>query len=156
VAVEGELEAVKGVEDGLGSAEAGDLVPLDLALAFVRQTGIDSFAPAIGTAHGVYREEPTINFDRVEAIVAAQPIPIVLHGGTGLRDEVIRRLIALGAVKVNISTLLKITYTDSLRAHLNAHPEQHDPARLHQAVKRDVQAMAAERMQILGSTGKAP
>ena len=156
VAVEGELEAVEGVEDDVGSDDAGAVVPLEQAVAFMRTTKIDSFAPAIGTAHGVYRREPKINFRRVEEIVAAEPLPIVLHGGTGLKDDVFRDLIRLGAVKVNISTQLKITYTEGLRKHLNAHPAQHDPAKLHDAVKRDVQAMAAGYMQVFGSAGKAP
>jgi ketose-bisphosphate aldolase len=156
VAVEGELEAVKGVEDGMGSEEGSDAVPLDKALAFVRATKIDSFAPAIGTAHGVYQTEPKINFQRVADIVTAEPIPIVLHGGTGLKDEVFQQLIRLGAVKVNISTNLKIVYTDALRNHLNAHPTQHDPAKLHDAVKPQVQAMAANYMRLFGSAGKAP
>ena len=156
VAVEGELEAVEGVEDDVGSDAEGVVVPLDQAVAFMRATKIDSFAPAIGTAHGVYKHEPKINFRRVEEIVAAEPRPIVLHGGTGLKDEVMQHLIRLGAVKVNISTQLKITYTDGLRNHLNAHPAQHDPAKLHDAVKKDVQAMAAGYMRVFGSVGKAP
>jgi ketose-bisphosphate aldolase len=156
VAVEGELEAVRGVEDGIGSEEGSEEVPLDKALAFVRATRIDSFAPAIGTAHGVYKTEPKINFQRVADIVAAEPVPIVLHGGTGLKNEVFLELIRRGAVKVNISTNLKIVYTDGLRDHLNANPAQHDPAKLHDVVKKKVQAMAADYMRLFGSADKAP
>jgi ketose-bisphosphate aldolase len=156
VAVEGELEAVKGVEDGIGSDEGSDEVPLDKALAFVRATRIDSFAPAIGTAHGMYKREPNINFQRVSDLVAAEPIPIVLHGGTGLKDEVFKRLISLGAAKVNISTHLKIVYTDGLRNYLKANPTQHDPTKLHEVVKRQVQAMAADYMRLFSSAGQAP
>jgi ketose-bisphosphate aldolase len=155
IAVEGELEAVKGVEDGMGSEAGSDPVPLDKALAFVRTTKIDSFAPAIGTAHGVYKAEPKINYQRVADIVAAEPLPIVLHGGTGLKDEVFIKLISLGAVKVNISTNLKIVYTDGLRDYLNANPTQHDPAKLHDAVKVKVQAMGAHYMRLFGSAGKS-
>jgi fructose-bisphosphate aldolase class II len=156
VAVEGELEAVEGVEDDVGSEDEGAVVPLDQAVAFMRATRIDSFAPAIGTAHGVYKREPKINFKRVEEIVAAEPCPIVLHGGTGLKEEVFHELIRLGAVKVNISTQLKITYTETLRNHLNAYPAQHDPAKLHDAVRKEVRAMAAGFMRTFGSAGKAP
>lgn len=155
VAVEGELESVKGVEDGMGSEEEGAVVPLDLAVAFMRQTKIDSFAPAIGTAHGVYKKEPKINFQRVEEIVAAEPLPIVLHGGTGLSNQVFAELIRLGAVKVNISTQLKITYTDGLRNYLNQRPDEHDPAKLHDAVGKQVKAMAVDYMRIFGSQGRA-
>ena len=93
IAVEGELEAVRGVEDGIGSDDEGAIVPLDKCLEFMRTTKIDSFAPAIGTAHGLYKKEPRINFERVSEIVAAQPLPIVLHGGTGLTDQVFKELI---------------------------------------------------------------
>ena len=76
VAVEGELEAIAGVEDGIGDEYGGAVVALDKALAFIRQTGVDSFAPAIGTAHGLYRATPKINFARVSEIVAGEPLPL--------------------------------------------------------------------------------
>src|SRR3984957_6614799 len=82
--VEGELEAVRGIEDDVGSDVEGELVPVERCVEFIEATGIDCFAPAIGTAHGLYKTEPKINLDRVEAIVAGCPKPIVLHGGTGL------------------------------------------------------------------------
>jgi len=155
VAVEGELEAIKGVEDGVGNEYGSPAVALDRALAFLRQTGIDSFAPAIGTAHGLYKGEPHINFARVSEIVAAEPVPIVLHGGTGLSDAVFHELIARGAVKVNISTQLKITFADAFRDYLAAHPTEYDPLKLLAAVKKSVQAMAAGFMRVFGSEGKA-
>jgi len=155
VAVEGELEAIKGVEDGVGSEEGSAVVALDKAVQFIRETGIDSFAPAIGTAHGLYKGEPKINFNRVSEIVAAEPIPLVIHGGTGLSNETFRDLIRRGAVKTNISTQLKITMADSFRSYLNEHPSEYDPMRLLNAVKKDVQAMAVGFMQIFGSAGRA-
>lgn len=155
VAVEGELEAIQGVEDGIGSDEASGVVALDKALEFIRQTGIDSFAPAIGTAHGVYKGTPKINFQRVAEIVAAEPLPLVIHGGTGLTDETFHELIRLGAVKTNISTQLKITFADSFRDYLAAKPTEYDPLKLLNAVKKNVQAMAADYMRTFGSAGRA-
>ena len=116
VAVEGELEAIAGVEDGIGDERGGAVVALDKALAFMRHTGVDSFAPAIGTAHGVYKGPPKINFARVSEIVAGEPLPLVVHGGTGLSSDTFQDLIRRGAVKVNISTQLKITFADAFRA----------------------------------------
>jgi len=155
VAVEGELEAVKGVEDGLGSEDESPVVPLDKALAFMRATCIDSFAPAIGTAHGVYKSEPTINFDRVSEIVHAMPIPLVVHGGTGLSDAVIQELIRRGAIKINISTQVKLTFISGLRDCLNNHPNEREPLKLLGASERYVESMAADLMGVLGSEGKA-
>jgi fructose-bisphosphate aldolase class II len=153
VAVEGELEAIKGVENGAGSDYGGPVVALDEALTFIRETGIDSFAPAIGTAHGLYKGEPKINFERVSEIVAAELIALVIHGGTGLSDAVFQELICRGAVKFNISTQLKVTFADSLRAYLNERPAEYDPLKLLGVVRNDVQAMAARFMQVFGSAG---
>lgn len=155
VAVEGELEAVKGVEDGVGGEDEGSVVPLDKAVAFIRATGVDSFAPAIGTAHGVYKGTPKINFKRVAEIVAAEPIPLVVHGGTGLSDETFHELIRLGAPKVNVSTQLKIVLADSYRTYLEQKPTEYDPLKLLGAVKKNLVAQVASFMRIFGSEGKA-
>ncbi|MGD0497205.1 MAG: class II fructose-bisphosphate aldolase [Bryobacteraceae bacterium] len=155
VAVEGELEAVKGVEDGLGSEEEGGVIPLDKAVAFIRATGIDSFAPAIGTAHGMYKGAPKINFERVRQIVAAEPVPLVVHGGTGLSEATFQELIRSGAPKVNISTQLKITLADSYRAYLNERPSEYDPMKLLAAVKKKLVEQVAYFMRVFGSAGRA-
>jgi len=155
VAVEGELEAVKGVEDGIGDEYGGAVVALDKAVAFIRETGIDSFAPAIGTAHGLYKGTPKINFERVSEIVAAEPVPLVVHGGTGLSDDTFRELIRRGAPKVNISTQLKITLADGFREYLAAKPTEYDPLKLLGAVKKKVTEQVAHFMRVFGSEGKA-
>jgi len=154
-AVEGELEAVRGVEDGVGSDDQGAIVALVKCVEFLEQTHVDSFAPAIGTAHGLYKAKPKINFQRVREIVAAHPVPIVLHGGTGLTDETFQELIAAGCAKVNISTMLKITLCDGYRNHLNRKPEEHDPLKLRAAVYGNIVAMAKGFMDVFGSVGKA-
>jgi fructose-bisphosphate aldolase class II len=154
-AVEGELEAVYGVEDGIGKEQQDELVPLDKCVEFLEQTGIDSFAPAIGTAHGLYKSAPKIDFDRVREIVSAHPTPIVLHGGTGLSDDVFKRLIAEGCAKVNISTMLKITYCDGYRTYLDAKPQEHDPLKVMASVREQLVTMAKGFMEIFGSAGKA-
>jgi len=155
VAVEGELEAVKGVEDGVGGEDQGAVVPLDKAVAFIRATGIDSFAPAIGTAHGVYKGTPKINFDRVSEIVAAEPIPLVVHGGTGLSEETFHELIRRGAPKVNVSTQLKIVLADSYRTYLEEKPKEYDPLKLLGAAKKNLVAQVIYFMKVFGSEGKA-
>jgi fructose-bisphosphate aldolase class II len=155
VAVEGELEGIKGVEDGVGDEYGGPIVALDKAVAFIRQTGIDSFAPAIGTAHGLYKGTPKINFQRVAEIMEAEPIPLVIHGGTGLSEETFHKLIAYGMPKINISTQLKITLADSYRAYLEEHPTEYDPLKLLGAVKKKLVAQIESFMHTFGSEGKA-
>ncbi len=155
--VEGEIESITGVEDDIGSDTEARRQSLPVALEFIRATGIDVFAPAIGNAHGVYRAEPKLDAQRVSDIVAAQPIPIALHGGTGMTDAQFTDLIARGCAKVNISTALKVTYMQASLAFLRGAAERDswDPLSLFTAVRAAVKDMAADHMRRFGSVGRA-
>jgi ketose-bisphosphate aldolase len=155
--VEGEIESITGVEDDVGTDEEQARQSLPVALEFIRATHIDVFAPAIGNAHGVYHSEPKLDAQRVSDIVAAEPIPIALHGGTGMTDAQFSDLIARGCAKVNISTALKVTY---MKANLDflrgaAERDSWDPPSLFTSVRVAVMDMAASHMQRFGSVGKA-
>jgi len=155
--VEGEIEAITGVEDGIGSDEVAKQQSLPVALDFIRKTGVDVFAPAIGNAHGVYHAEPHLDAQRVSDIVAAQPIPIALHGGTGMTDAQFTDLIARGCAKVNISTALKVTYMKANLSFLRGAQERDswDPPSLFTSVRAAVLGMAADHMRRFGSVGRA-
>jgi ketose-bisphosphate aldolase len=155
--VEGEIESITGVEDDIGSDEESRRQSLPVALDFIQATGIDVFAPAIGNAHGVYRTEPKLDAQRVSDIVAAQPIPIALHGGTGMTDTQFADLIARGCAKVNISTALKVRYMRANLSFLRAAQERDswDPPSLFTAVRAAVIDMAASHMTRFGSVGQA-
>ena len=155
--VEGEIESITGVEDDIGSEQAARQQDLGVALDFLRTTGVDVFAPAIGNAHGSYRQLPVLDFQRVSDIVAAHPIPIALHGGSGLSDEQFRDLIARGCAKVNISTALKETYMKSSLGFLTTAAERQkwDPPSLFRAVRQDVVDLAGSLMTLFGSAGRA-
>jgi ketose-bisphosphate aldolase len=154
--VEGEIEAITGVEDGIGSDEEAARQSLPVALDFIRQTGVDVFAPAIGNAHGVYHSEPRLDAQRVSDIVAAEPIPIALHGGTGMTDAQFTDLIARGCAKVNISTALKVTYMRANLEFLRGAEERDswDPPSLFTAARTAVKDMAADHIRRFGSAGK--
>jgi len=155
--VEGEIESITGVEDGIGSDEEAQRQALPVALEFIRATGIDVFAPAIGNAHGVYRAEPKLDAQRVSDIVAAAGIPIALHGGTGMTDAQFTDLIRRGCAKVNISTALKVSYMQANLAFLRGAEERGswDPPSLFSAVRTTVKELAADHMRRFGSVGKA-
>lgn len=155
--VEGEIEAITGVEDGIGSDEVAKQQSLPVALEFIRKTGVDVFAPAIGNAHGVYHAEPHLDAQRVSDIVAAQPIPIALHGGTGMTDAQFTDLIARGCAKVNISTALKVTYMKANLSFLRGAQERDswDPPSLFTSVRAAVLDLAADHMRRFGSVGRA-
>lgn len=153
--VEGEIEGIMGVEDGVGSDEASVVQSLDTALDFIRSTGVDIFAPYIGNAHGMYKAAPKLDAQRVSDIVTAVPIPIALHGGTGLLLEQFTDLIARGCAKINISTAVKISYMRATAAYLQEHPGKYDPPALFRFVRTEVMAMAADHIRMFGSAGKA-
>ena len=155
--VEGEIEGIKGVEDDVGSDEESDRQSLAVALDFIRSTGIDCFAPAIGNAHGMYASEPKLDAQRVSDIVEAEPIPIALHGGSGMTPEQFSDLIARGCAKVNISTALKRTFMKSNLAFLRETEaaDTWDPPSLFRHVRADVLEMASDHIRRFGSEGKA-
>jgi fructose-bisphosphate aldolase class II len=154
-AVEGEIEGIRGVEDDIGSDDASATQGLDIVLDFIEGTGVDCFAPAIGNAHGVYKTTPQLDSQRVSDIVAAVPIPIALHGGSGLTPEQFRDLIGRGCAKVNISTALKIAFMQSGYDHMAENPGKYDPPAQFRAQRAAVMAMASEHMQLFGSAGRA-
>lgn len=155
--VEGEIEAITGVEDGHGSDTLAKRQSLETSLNFIQATGIDVFAPSIGNAHGTYKSTPVIDYDRVSEIVAANPIPIALHGGSGLTNEQFDELIKRGCAKVNISTALKEIYMKSTLDFLLESQKKNkwDPPSLFSATRQTIINMVMELTQQFGSKGKA-
>ena len=99
------------------------LARVEDVVKFVKETGVDSPAVGIGSAQGFYEGKPKIHFDRLEEINAAVKIPLVLHGGTGIPEEDVRRAIRGGINKVNVGTIIRCTYMNVVRAELNARGE---------------------------------
>jgi len=153
--VEGEIEGITGVEDGVGSDDESHTQTLEIALDFIRQTKIDIFAPYIGNAHGMYKAAPKLDIQRVADIVEAEPISIALHGGTGMTTDQFSSLIARGCSKVNISTALKHRFMDANREYLNNNPGKYDPPTLFKYVRAEVLEMAKEHINQFGSAEKA-
>jgi fructose-bisphosphate aldolase class II len=155
--VEGEIEAIQGVEDGIGVETATRRQSLDVAIEFIRTTGVDVFAPSIGNAHGVYSSTPDLDFERVTDLVAATRIPIALHGGSGMTDAQFTDLIARGCAKVNISTALKIEFMKSSLAFLKGAEERDkwDPPSLFTDVRQHIVDLTTGLAAKFGSTGKA-
>lgn len=162
IAVEGELGTVSGVEDHIRVGE-GEAVLCDpaQALELVEATGVDFLAPAIGTAHGVYKTaDPVIDVERFEHIArlingGRLRAPLVVHGGTGLPPRTVRRLIAAGGSKFNVSTDFKHTLIDTTYDYITAHRQEFEPVRIDTAVKTATIAKMEQWMDLLGCSGKA-
>lgn len=155
--VESEIEGIRGVEDGVGTEEEGLRYPVARLAGFIAETGVDFFAPAVGTAHGRYARAPRLSPERISALVEATGIPQVLHGGTGLTAEDFRDLAARGCAKTNVSTAIKEAYMKEGLRHLSRAAEQDrwDPPRLFEDVEAAVAAAAEEHIVAFGSAGKA-
>lgn len=162
ISVEGELGTVSGVEDQVRVAEdESALCSPDQVLEFIERTGVDLFAPAIGTAHGIYKtKNPKVDFERFEKIFKlvngkGARVPLVVHGGTGLPDEYIARLRELGGAKFNVSTELKHALIDSTYAYIGDHRQEYNPGKIDAAVKDNIRAVVGRWIEALGSAGKA-
>ena len=162
ISVEGELGTVSGVEDQIKVAEdEAQLANPKQAVEFVERTGVDIFAPAIGTAHGVYKtKNPKIDFERMATIHKMLngngiKTPLVVHGGTGLPEDYIKKLLAAGGAKFNVSTELKRVLIDAKFEYITAHRDEYDPGKLDKFVREATKKAVIHWMEMVESVGKA-
>lgn len=156
VSVEAELGQIVGVEDDIFVAkEDASLADPDKAEQFCKDVALDCFAPAIGTAHGVYKGEPKVSFDRIKVIAERTQIPLALHGGTGLSEEVFKKAISLGCAKVNISTQIKYAFIDEFVAYHQAHDKEYNPLNVIKAQFERMKEEIAQNIKLFGGAGQA-
>ena len=145
--VEAELGILGGQEDDLVVNEKDSkYTNPQQAVDFVKKTGIDSLAVAIGTAHGLYKEDPKLDFERLKEIRSLVTIPLVLHGASGVPEEAVKKAISLGITKVNIATELKIPFSHKLREYLVAHPEENNPRKYMKDAKKAMAEVIKEKI----------
>lgn len=150
--VEAELGGVGGAEDRSGE-QATDIPMTDpeQAADFVRRTGVASLAVAIGNAHGFYTGEPRLDFDRLRALRDTVPVPLVLHGASGIAGGELRRCIGLGVRKINFNTEMRQALFHALKAALDSADTGYDVTRLFGAGMRAVQGVAEAKIGLLRS-----
>ncbi|TRW80430.1 class II fructose-bisphosphate aldolase family protein [Mycolicibacterium sp. 018/SC-01/001] len=126
--VEAELGQVGG-KDGrvLGAHEPGARTDPDDAAAFAAQTGVDALAVAVGSSHAMTTRDADLDMALIREIAAAVPIPLVLHGSSGVADENLRAAVAAGIRKVNVGTALNVAYTGAVRTVLESDVALTDP-----------------------------
>ena len=145
--IEAELGGIAGREDSSGEhvSEIPMTDPLQAA-AFVRETGIESLAIAIGNAHGFYSGEPRLDFERLKTLENAVPVPLVLHGASGISDGDIRRCIKLGVRKINVNTEVRFALFESLQQSLRDGVKGYDVPRLYEASIARMQEVVEEKI----------
>lgn len=155
ISVEAELGKVGGKEDDLEGGDGNPFTDPQQAKEFVERTGVNSLAVAIGTAHGLYKGTPKLEFDLLREIRKVVSIPLVLHGASGVPDDAVRQAIALGICKVNFATELRIAYSDGVKAYLQQDPNVFDPKKYGKAGIANVVETVKAKITVCGSAGKA-
>jgi len=179
VSVEAELGKLKGIEDNISVEEReATLVDPKEAQIFVRETEVDSLAPAIGTSHGAFKfkGEPKLDFERLKKVKELTGIPLVLHGASGVPEwivekvkryggkipgakgvpnEVIKQAISLGINKINIDTDLRLALVGKIREILYEKPDIIDPRAILGPARELISEVVEEKTKLLGCAGKA-
>jgi fructose-bisphosphate aldolase class II len=155
VSTEAELGKIGGTEDDISVSDKDAMLtdPKDVKY-FVEQTAVDALAVAIGTAHGQYKFEPKLDFERLAKIRDLVDIPIVLHGSSGVPDKDIQKAISLGVRKVNIDTNIREAFVRGVREAVQD-PKEIDPRKILGPARVQMTEIVREKIRIFGSSGKA-
>lgn len=157
ITVEGELGHIGGaseIHDEKAKIEKSTYTDPIQAAAFVHETGIDILASSIGNIHGIYKDEPELDFERLGKI-GQIGVPLSLHGGSGIPEAQIKEAISLGITKINVNTELRQAYTETLHQELNDHPDEIVPYKYLPAEIEAVKKVVIEKIKMFGSEGNA-
>ncbi|SHH38915.1 fructose-bisphosphate aldolase, class II [Caloranaerobacter azorensis DSM 13643] len=156
VSVEAELGKIGGTEDDITVDERdATFTDPDEAERFVKETGVDYLAIAIGTAHGPYKGEPKLDFDRLKVIKERLNMPIVLHGSSGVPEESIKKAVSLGVNKINIDTDIRMAFNKGVREFVENNPDVYDPRKILGPAREEMKKVIIEKMIMFGSAGRA-
>ena len=153
VTVEAEIGHVGGEEDGISADIA--YANIDDAIKLVKETGIDNLAPAVGSAHGIYKGIPKINYELINTIKNRTELPLVLHGGSGIPDDIIKESIKNGICKLNINTDLQIVWSKEVRKFLQDNETVYDPRKIIKIGETAMKKVIKEKIELLGSNNRA-
>ena len=152
ITIEAEIGHIGGSEDNMSSEIA--YAKVDDALSLYNETKIDFLAPALGSVHGLYKGEPCLDFDKMKEISEKTNIPLVLHGGTGIDDEKLKKAIASGICKVNINTELQIAWTKAVRKFLSEDTKAYDPRTVIKSGEQSMKQAIEHKVNVLGSINR--
>lgn len=150
--IEAEIGAIGGSEDEVTAKMK--FTTTEEAIEFIELVNIDLFAPAVGSVHGLYKGEPQIQFDLISQINSSLNVPLVLHGGTGLSDDVLQQCIKLGICKINFNTEFQIAWSNSIRNYLKNNLIEYDPRKIISSGEKAIKDVAISKIAVLGSKNK--
>ena len=148
ISVEAEIGHIGGENSNILYAAAEDCLKL------VKETNIDFLAPAIGSVHGLYKGTPHLELTLASEISSLTKLPLVLHGGTGIPDEMLLEGIKCGICKLNINTELQVVWTRAVRSFLNENKDVYDPRKIIKAGEKAIKNAIIQKNKLLGCTFK--
>jgi ketose-bisphosphate aldolase len=146
ISVEAEIGAIGVAKENLDNEDIYTKVEDAIRM---KDTGIDFLAPALGSVHGIYKGEPKLDFKRMEEIKEATGLPLVLHGGSGIPDDMIRHSIDCGVAKLNVNTDLQIAWSKGVRNLLALDDEVYDPRKIIGAGKDNLKQVVKSKVELL-------
>lgn len=156
VSVEAEIGKIGGTEDDITVDERdATFTDPEEAVKLVNETGLDYLAIAVGTAHGVYKGEPKLDFDRIVTIKEKVDIPLVLHGSSGVPEESIKKAVERGINKINIDTDIRMAFNKAVREFVKNDPDAYDPRKIVGPARDAMKEVIKEKMMMFGAAGKA-
>lgn len=147
VTVEAEIGHVGGIEDNVASNIL--VADYDECIRFVNETGIDSFAPAIGTVHGIYKGEVNIQYDLIKKLRDNIDVPLVMHGGSGLSHDILRKSIKCGISKINVNSDIQYVWMEAVKQFINNNPNVYDPRKIIYSGKDAMEKFIEDKINIL-------
>lgn len=159
ISVEGELGYLRGesrIQKQIIEIKEEDLTKSEEALEFVEKTGVNRFAPVVGNIHGISANEPRLDIEKIKALrkILPENVVLVLHGGSGIPDEQIKKAIEAGINNIHINTEIRVIYAETLRKFLNENPEETTPYKILPPVIEEMQKKIKEKIKLFGNENK--
>lgn len=151
--IEAEVGHIGGTEEDLTNNIA--YAKTEDCLTLVKNTNIDSLAPALGSVHGIYKGLPQLDFKRMKEIKQKTKLPLVLHGGTGIPDDLIKKAINNGICKININTELQIVWSNEIKKFISNNDKIYDPRKIISSGQQEIKKVVKAKIILFGSQNKA-
>lgn len=152
VSVEAEVGSIGGIEEDL--KKETHLAKVEDCIKLYNATKVDTIAPAIGSVHGLYKGTLNLNYKRIKEIKDKLNIPLVLHGGTGIPKEDLKKTIECGIAKININTELQVVWSKDVREYLKNNKKIYDPRKIISSAQTNMKKIISNKLHIIDSCNR--
>lgn len=146
VSVEAEIGLMGSIEGD--NLKLGTNTNLEDCINFVCETGIDSVAASVGTVHGIYKGELNIDYQLIKKLSEELTVPLVLHGGSGLSNDTLKKCVEAGITKININSSIQAAWSEEVRKYLKENPNVIDPRKIIGSGYKSIKEVVASKINI--------